>query len=78
MADQKKYHVDVDKFLDIYIKNNPELQPLTKVHAGKLLGVHANSLSRLKNKEIPKSVSILVKMSELAGCTINDLLTEIQ
>lgn len=68
--------IDVDKFIEIYNKKNPQLKQLNRKDLAKILECNTQVFSDWKGGRLPKLGQRLLTMSVLADCNIKDFIID--
>lgn len=76
MSNETPMVIDVDKVIENYNRNNPELKPLTRESLSKILNCNKQVFSDWKNGRMPKLVLRLLKLKEIGKCELSDFIIE--
>lgn len=68
------YLLDLDKFMENLNAKQPKGIYIRQRHAAEMLDMDEQRLTYHKKKPLPKIISLLKEMSELSGCTIDELI----
>lgn len=70
MSKQKDFIIDVDKAIEAYNKNNPELKKLDREELRKELGINFTQIFSDWKGKAPKAVSRIMQISEITGADV--------
>lgn len=76
----KKYIININKVKECYNSNNPDKKPLTNIELAKITGKTPQYFSDLQSqkKSKPDLPLVLVKLSEVSGMNIQDIIEYVE